>query len=113
MYQLRRRCVGVYNKESSKLKHRLASIVATMARRMIQLCFLVLVVNFVDGQCQSNCGCIYCSQSCGCGQDDQLLKNSVVALQSQAQLMMTEIEKLRQQAASTNECKDCSISCVV
>ena len=35
--------VDVYNEESSKQKHRHPSNVATMARRMIQLCFLLLV----------------------------------------------------------------------
>ena len=94
-YQLPRRCVGVYNKESSKQKHRHASTVATMARRMIQSCFLLLVVYFAN---------------CCCGQDVILLTNSVIALQSQTQQMMTEIATLRQQAASTNKGKDCSIS---
>ena len=64
-----------------------------------------MMVCVADGQCQScptnivgNC----CSQTCGCVQDDSLVKSSVVALQSQTQQMMGEIVKLRQEIANNN-----------
>lgn len=79
----------VYHGEDTlKQEHRHAATVATMAKLVTPLCFLLMMVYFVDGHSQS---------------DDQLLRNSVVALQSKTQQMMTEITKLREEIASSNE----------